>query len=520
MALDLRAAVEAATILSERRENDGLASFDPFVHQRNFIASTKPEAWLFGANRSGKTDALAYVGSSFMRFGCLNPADAGKKPFKPVRVWFISLIFDMSRNILQPKIFNNGAGLCDRPPFIPDEEIASWNITNQTLILKNGSIGVFKSGDGGRDIFMGADIDFAGFDEVPKEENFDEVVMRVGGGRRLIIRGAATILPPPGVPGGVSWMFSAKVQPWLAGGGNATSPLLDIFTASIYDNKTILPEELERMESRFPPGSPEYLIRMKGHLLPSIGGALVYSPFNRVYHTDQTLAPMHEGRPRPQIQQFLPLVLSTDFNPANGVWLVGQRIGHEFRVNDEITLERSDIASMVYEFRSRFPTHGAELWIYGDATGRRREAQTGESSFHLIQQYMSGYPVPIRFKLPDVNPPVKDRVDAVLLQLRPPDGMRRIAIAPHCTELLKDLERTKWKANGKIDKDSSQQSNGADCLGYWINYEAPTRTYGAAPATIRSIRRPTYGSSGAFPATKSNRPIRVGNTWYQRPAYV
>jgi phage terminase large subunit-like protein len=525
----LFASLEAAKLLEERIAADGLyeqcvdAGF--FKHQGEFLGSTKAEAWLFGANRSGKTEGLAACLSSFLRFGSPDPRPSycgnGIVMYdRAVKVWGVSLTFDMSRNILQPKMFNNGQGISGRKDFIPASEILDWNITNQTLKLKNGSICMFKSCDGGRDIFQGADVDMIGYDEVPKEEVYKEGAMRVGGGRRLLIRGAATILPPPNVPGGVSWMFNAKVKPWLESGRNAGNPNLDIFTASIYDNTTILPEELERMEAQYPPGSQEYLIRMKGELLPSIGGALVYPTFMRSFHEDPSLASFDEelGIWRPSVNPFLPLVLSVDFNPMDGTWLVGQKRGNDFCVIDEVHLERSDIPSMCHEFRNKYPAHAAELHIYGDSTGRRRHEQTGESNFHLIQQYLSGYPVPIRYYLPEVNPPVTDRIAAVNLHLRSPDGMRKVRIAPHCEELFADLETAKWKANGKIDKRGNRRQDAADCLGYWINYVNPTTRFAYMPGGLKSVRSPQYStkSAGVFPASKKTRPVRIGNRWYVR----
>jgi phage terminase large subunit-like protein len=516
---DALVALLAANELDARGEADGLRDFELFPHQEQFVASTKPETWIFGGNRTGKSEANAYVGASFLRFGRQDPRPAffGQGNYildRAVRVWGISLTYDMGRNILQPKMFRNGAGIDLRSPFIPDSEIASWNITNQTLRLRNGSIAIFKSCDGGRDIFQGADIDLALFDEVPDHNVYDEVTMRVGANRRLLIRGAATILPPPGEPGGVSWMFERKVQPWLRGGGNDASPMLDIFTAGIYDNPLIPEEELRRMEERFTPGSQEYLIRMKGMLLPSIGGAPVYGPYNEDFHTVPALAPVVDGHPRPVVSPMHPLCLSVDFNPIGGSWIVGQYINGVYRVIDEITLERSDIGPMTYAFRERFPTHAAELWIFGDATGRSLGTQTGVSSYHLIAQYLGNYPVPIRYMLPESNPRVQDRVDATNLQLRAPDGRRRVEIAPHCEQLKADLKTTKWKVNGKIDKGAGRQSNAADCLGYWISYESPVRTW--SPGTrqaVRTIKSPGMYGALSFPATKYIRPIRQGKRW-------
>ncbi|MGH8897509.1 MAG: terminase large subunit domain-containing protein [Egibacteraceae bacterium] len=536
--VDLRAAAEAAELLVKRREEDGLLAFvegdpGPFPHQVKLWESTKSEAWLFGANRSGKTKALMARRAARLRFGNPDPRGAYGNGItiydRAVKSWTVSLKHDMNRNNVQPVLFNNGAGIESGRPFIPQSEIASWNITNQTLRLKNGSVGIFKSCDQGRDAFMGAEIDDVDFDEVPHKEVYKEVTLRVGGGKSLVIRGAATILPPPGEPGGVTWMYSEKVKPWLEGGRNDSN--FDIFTASIYDNPTILPSEIARLESQFPPGSPEYLIRLKGMLLPTIGGALVYGgSFTRGFHMNPALAPRdRDGHPRPNVHPHIPLVLAIDFNATNGVWLVGQKVNRMFRVLDEIALERSDVAAMAYEFRSRFPAHSAELWVYGDATGRRRDGQTGEASFYLVQEYLQNYPCPIRFIIPEVNPPVKDRVSAVNRVLRPGDGSKMVDVAAHCDHLAHDLETTKWRANGTVDKsDPGEQSNAADALGYWIVGDSPVPRYASSSAHLKSIRGPRYtaAASGAvFPAgvthVPTSRPVvKIGGRYFGAPRHA
>ena len=536
--MDLRTAVEAAEHLADRRAKDGLLYLlendpGPFVHQVKFWESEKSEAWIFGANRSGKTEALMARRAARLRFGQSDPRGAyggnGIAIFdRAVKSVTVSLKHEMSRNVVQPKLFNNGAGVASgRPPLIPDSEIAGWNVTNQTLRLKCGSLHLFKSADQGPAAFQGFDADDIDFDEVPPEEVYKESTIRVGGGRRLLIRGAATILPPPGEPGGITWMYPKKVRPWIEAGRQ--DPNLDIFTASIYDNPTILPEEITRLESIFPPGTQENAIRLGGALLPTIGGSLVYSAFLRSYHMNAAIAPLdQDGIPRPNVHPFLPLVLAVDFNAMNGRWVVGQKVNRMFRVLDVIAKERSDIASMAFEFRSRFPAHGAELWIYGDATGRRRSPDTGEASFYLLQEYLQNYPCPIRFILPEVNPPERDRVDAVNRALRPGDGSKMVDIAAHCDALAHDLETTKWKANGKIDKSNPvEQSNAADALGYWVVGDSPVPRYAANDRGLRSIRGPRYtavASGSVFPAGSTvitNRPVvRLGGRLYGAPRHA
>ncbi len=501
---DLRVIAEAAEIYTERRDTDPIIHSFDFGAQESFHISTKSECWMFGGNRTGKSKSLAKMVSSFARFGYLNWKHAIKMaPKGPVAILCISVTHDQSRNIIQPMIFNTAAGVAEIP-FIPDSEIEKFNITDQILRLKNGSLIYFKSCQSGAEAFAGYKVDLVAYDEPPYESVYKECAIRVAAGRRLWIRGAATILPPVNQPGNISWMYAKKIGPWKEKGGNAQSPGLDIFTMSVYDNHLILPEEISRMEEQFPPGSPEWLIRMKGALLPTIGGSLVYSPFMRTYHVDHKLGPK-------DIKQHLPLCLSTDFNAAGGVWTINQKWEGEFVTLDEICLERSDVASMVYEFRSRYPSHGAELWIYGDATGRRRDMQSGEASFYLIQEYLEGYPVPIRFNLPQagVNPPVNDRVASVNRILRPGDGSRRYRVAGHCTETIKDFEGTKWKMNGKLDKEGGRRSDGADTIGYWIHQEQPVQRRFGGQTRLTSIKTPGGFKrlpSGVFPTGVTKMP--------------
>lgn len=505
MQTTMRDAAEAAELLAERILTDPIRNSADYGTQGDFQESDKPECWLFGANRSGKTHSLAKKVACLARFGHHRPSDAmSKLPGPPMSIMVVSRNADQSRNVFQPKLFHNRIGV-NETPFIPDSEIESWNQTTQILFLKNGSKIIFKVSESGSEAFAGYDVDLMAFDEPPFEEVYKECTFRVGGNRRLLIRGAATVLPPPGQPGGISWMYRRKIAPWMENGKNAGSKSLDIFTMALKDNPFILDEERTRLEEMYLPGTPEHQIRIEGKLLASIGGSPVYTGFMRDYHINPLLD-------KTQIVPFVPLVLAVDFNTENGVWLVGQKIGQTFKVYDEICLERSDVMSMTMEFRIRYPSHGAELWIYGDSTGRKRSEQTGESNYFMIAEYLQGYPCPIRYFIPPKNPPVEHRVNSVNRIFRPADGMRRFEMSGSCEETIADFEGSKWKQNGTIDKEGGRRSDGADSLGYWIMQSAPVAMpLGRQHQNIRTIRSPGRArpvSGRPFPATV--RSIRMG----------
>src|SRR5213594_247677 len=73
---DLLYAALALDEAKRRRADDPLALFEPFKAQADFLDCTLDEAWYSGANRIGKSDALAAWGSSFLRFGNPNPKAA------------------------------------------------------------------------------------------------------------------------------------------------------------------------------------------------------------------------------------------------------------------------------------------------------------------------------------------------------------------------------------------------------------------------------------------------------------
>ena len=483
----------AAEELRRRREDDPLLAFVPHEKQAAFIDAVlrgpHAENWLLAANRSGKSDAGAYCGATLARFG-LEPTRAAYGPSVDVydratSGWVVSLDFPSSRDIIQPKYFDNGVGRgsSTHGPFIPAREIERWSVTDQLLKLKNGSLIGFKSADSGRGKFQGVEKDWVHFDEEPPRDIYEECVIRVGAGRRLRVFGTCTLLPPEGVVGGASWLFSHVVQ------GERKD--IGLFGASIYDNPHLDPAEIARLESVYPEGSVQRRIRLLGEWLPGLTGARAYPAFSRSIHV----------RPLPDPDPRLPLCWALDFNVEPMVSLVGQRIQGEFRVHCEIVLEPGSLPDLVDAFRAEFPTHGAELWIYGDATGRRRTSQTGQSDYHLLLSHLRSYPVPTRLKVPETNPIVRDRVNAVNRALRDENGRVGLIIDPSCRELIADLEQVILDARGLVKKTTNRsdpyfrRTHASDALGYWVVHEAPVSLTAPVRPSLASVRAPQYAWS-------------------------
>lgn len=489
-----RLAAQAAKTLKERRAQDALAHWEPTRPQSQFLAANESEVWFCAANRSGKSDALAACISSLARFGRTDPRGAygpsGVIVYdKAVSIWAITLTFPLGRDVLQPKIFDNAFVPAGQPhkPFVPPWEIAHWTQTNQVLKLKNGSIIGFKSCDQGRDLFQGTGRDMVAFDEAPPYSVYDEATMRVEAGRRLFIRGAATLLPPEGLIGGVSWLFPKKIQPFQAGG---VSGLL-IIGASIYDNPYLLPEEITRLEAKYPLGSPDRRIRLEGEWLPGVGGALAWPGFNRAIHVNQRLT-------RDDREWRQPLMWCLDFNVEPMGTTVVQKVGRVYRVIDEVNMETANDQAIAEEFCRRFPQHGAALWLHGDATGRRRTVQTNKSDYLLIMEVLRRLPYPVELRVPEQNPPVRDRIASLGMLLRGVGGEVRFEVAPGCTETIADFEEVLLSPEGGIKKSTnradpySRRTAWTDSLSYMAVYNEPVARQIEGDRRPLKIRQPGY----------------------------
>ena len=467
----------------KRKATDPFYIWEPFEKQKPFIESVlkglKNENWFVGANRSGKSDVGTYCGTSFARFGDRSNTktayhEGGRLEIRDFATsgWVISLDYPSSRDIVQPKYFDNGfvpAGTT-HAPLIPEREIKKrgWKQQDQVLQLKNGSIIGFKSAESGRKKFQGTEKDWIHIDEECPKGIYEESTIRVGQ-RPLKIFGTCTLLPPEGQIGGVTWVYSDILKPFMRG-----DPLLcervGAFGASIYDNPYIDEGEIRRLESIYPEGSVGRRIRLNGEWLPGLGGARAYPSFAESIHANEE---------QPEILYRKPLCWIWDFNVEPMVSLVGQLDLMTYRFRREFIMEEGNIPEMCDIFREVFPKHGAEIYVYGDATGSNRNHQTGKSSYTLILNSMRTYPAPVRLKIPEVNPAVPDRINAVNRLFKDEVGESRVSIDPSCVELIADFEQVLRDPRGGIKKTFNKKdpyfrrTHVSDAAGYWLSKEEP-----------------------------------------------
>ncbi len=166
----------------ENREHDALTQYNrDRVHEKQmaFHKCKKRNRWVFGGNRSGKTECGAVECVWLAR---------GVHPFRQNRQdvfgWVVSLSQQVQRDVAQAKVLK----------YLPKRYIADvvmregkrtspeYGIIDY-IVVKNVFGGLskigFKSCDQGREKFQGASLDFVWFDEEPPKDIYDECRMRV-----------------------------------------------------------------------------------------------------------------------------------------------------------------------------------------------------------------------------------------------------------------------------------------------------------------------------------------------------
>ena len=166
-----------------RYENDTLSRYNSGkkIHKKQiaFHKCKKRNRWVFGGNRSGKTECGA-VEVIYMARG-IHPYRKNKKS---VFGWVVSLSTQVQRDVAQDKILKylNPDWIVDITMLQGKKDSPKSGIIDQIKIRSvSGGISVigFKSCDQGREKFQGSSLDFVWFDEEPPKDIYDECKMRV-----------------------------------------------------------------------------------------------------------------------------------------------------------------------------------------------------------------------------------------------------------------------------------------------------------------------------------------------------
>jgi len=175
--------LEIERLQKKRFQNNKLLRYNTGdkIHKKQiaFHKCTKKNRWVFGGNRSGKTECgaveVVYMARGNHPYRKLKKATSG---------WVVSLSTQVQRDVAQSKILNYL-----NPDWIVDVVMLSGRKDNfangviDYILVKNifgtvSKIG-FKSCDQGREKFQGTSLDYVWFDEEPPYDIYSECRMRV-----------------------------------------------------------------------------------------------------------------------------------------------------------------------------------------------------------------------------------------------------------------------------------------------------------------------------------------------------
>lgn len=241
----------------------------PKVHQKQmeFHACLKRNRWVFGGNRTGKTECGAVEAVWYAR---------GIHPFQkiagPTKGWVVSLTQEVQRDVAQEKLLSylprewiekivmrRGRGDS------PDAGVIDFILVKS--VFGGTSVIGFKSCDQGRQRFQGTSQDWIWFDEEPPKDIYDECRMRV-----LDTCGQLWGTMTPLL--GLTWVHD---EIYL---NKNKDPEAWYCTMSWQDNPFLNPQEVKMLEALLPESERES--RQYGRFMSHCG--LVYGEFDENTH--------------------------------------------------------------------------------------------------------------------------------------------------------------------------------------------------------------------------------------------
>jgi hypothetical protein len=197
----------------------------------------------------------------------------------------------------------------------------------------------------------------------------------------------------------------------------------------------------------------------------------------------------------------LPLQLSIDFNINPGMHAeIGQFDAMKPMAVTcfEIHERRMNTVQMLQAFKSWITKTGGWRWpkleIFGDAS-KDTNAQNGKTNWDIVREWMqTNFENPWALRIPENNPSVADRVNAVNCAMRSMDGKVRYQVHSRCVNLIADYKKMRWCGND-IDKSDRKMSHASEADGYRIYRLLPIRRARFMGGKVRTFSQVASGET-------------------------
>lgn len=427
----------------KRKGGDMLAKYNvgDKIHKKQieFHKCQKKNRWVFGGNRSGKTECGA-VEAVYMARG-IHPYRENRKD---VFGWVVSLSTQVQRDVAQAKVLNylNPSWIEDVTMLSGKKGSLKYGVIDQ-IRIKNvfGGTSVigFKSCDQGREKFQGSSLDFVWFDEEPPKDVYDECRMRVLDKRGDIF---GTMTPLKGLTFIYDEIYlnqSGSQDVWCEFMEWGDNPYLDKNETDAL-TKTLSKDQLEsRRFGRFTSGS-----------------GLVYPEFDQNYHVIEPFSVPFDWQDTISIDPGLN-------NPLSATWFAVDYDGNIYALYEHYEAGK-DIA---YHSQKIKEISDALGWKRG--TGGRIEAlidsaanQRTLASEKSVTELFYDYGISVN---PKVNKDMFSGIQRVKQYFNKEFATSKLFIFKNCTNLIRELKSYRW-GDGDIPKKVDDHS--LDALRYYV----------------------------------------------------
>ncbi len=410
------------------------------VHKKQikFHKCKKRNRWVFGGNRSGKTECGAV---EVVYLAC------GKHPYKENKVtegWVVSLSRQVQRDVAQRKILEYlPASYIEKIVMVSGDKSSAEDGIIDFILVRSDVGGTsrigFKSCDQGREKFQGASLNYVWFDEEPPFDIYLECKMRVLDKCGEIF-GTMTPLK------GLTWVYNtiylndrADEEVWCE-------------TMEWADNPFLSKKEIESMTKSLP--ADEIESRRYGKFMQN--GGMVYSEFDENIHVIEPFTLPKQWQDMISIDPGLHNPLSAHFYAV------------DYDGNVYVVAEHYEAGKTVEHHAQKIREIAKKLDWYTDGKGYLRalidsaaNQRTLASEKNVVELF---YENQILVN-PKVNKDLFAGISVVKSYLKTADGRSRLFIFKNCVNLIREIKNYWW---GDNDVPIKKDDHSLDELRYYL----------------------------------------------------
>ena len=404
-----------------------------------FHKSQKRNRWVFGGNRTGKTECGA-VETIWLSLG-IHPFRKNKPS---IECWVVSLSNRVQKEVAQAKILK----------YLPKNKILNIIMSEgnkgspdtgiiECIIVKNIS-GMqskiwFKSCESGREKFQGSSLDFVWFDEEPPEDIYRECLMRILDKNGEIF-GTMTPLK------GFTFIYNEIFL-------NNTNDEIYYQFMSWEDNPYLNKNEIERLSQSM---SSDELESRKFGKFSSIESGLIYTEFDISIHVIEPFNIPEEWQDTLSIDPGLSNPLSCHWYAQDfdgNVYVVAEH----YEANKTIEYHAEKIYDISNKLNWKRSSNGMISCIIDSAANQRTLA----SKLSVVELFFEhGILCDAR-----VNKDVLSGISKVKTYLKNTQGKSKLFIFSNCKNLIQEFKTYRWSGS---DSPVKKNDHALDELRYYI----------------------------------------------------